>query len=220
MTATTQSGRPPVEHRFFGLDRRTILPALGVLAFAIFWSGVIPGIDEAITADEIEDGTVFELANNVSFIPTPGWVVDGVPAPGSSVLSVFDEGVQFEIRVGQFVGTPDELMDEILDTRNEVEAVGDRQSFTNPQGIPGVGVETHGARDDGALFAMTAVGPNADPEVEEATILVGGDFPAIEVTVEGPPGALNDRTDAIAAMVASITVDFASTDETDEEGDS
>lgn len=55
--------RPPVEHRLLGLDRRKILPSLGILAIVIFWSSVIPAIDEAMTSDEIEAGTVFELAS-------------------------------------------------------------------------------------------------------------------------------------------------------------
>jgi hypothetical protein len=42
----------PVEHRFAGLDRRTIAPALGVLAFLLFLTFGLPFVNAAISAED------------------------------------------------------------------------------------------------------------------------------------------------------------------------
>ena len=40
----------PVEHRFAGLDRRTIAPSLGVLVFLLFLAFGLPAINGAISS--------------------------------------------------------------------------------------------------------------------------------------------------------------------------
>jgi hypothetical protein len=46
----------PVERRFLGFDRRTILPSVGLLVLVMIWSGVLPAINAAISyTDEVED---------------------------------------------------------------------------------------------------------------------------------------------------------------------
>src|SRR3954454_21754072 len=161
---------PPVEHRLLGMDRRKFLPVLEVLALVIFWGGVIPAINEAIAGDEIEAGTVFDLTLGVSFAPAAGWLVDGVPAPSSPKLSVYDDGVKFTISSGAFVGTPDELLDTIRDLRDDFEVEGDQESLSTASGIPGSAVEIVGTNFNGGLFAFVAVDPDADPAATSAIL--------------------------------------------------
>ena len=67
----------PVEHRWLGLDRRTIAPALGVAILALFWAVVVPAIDRAIPEDrKVEAGQVFGAGNGVTVAPPTGWNVE------------------------------------------------------------------------------------------------------------------------------------------------
>jgi len=220
MTAPIDHDVPPVEHRLLGLDKRKILPTLAVLALVIFWSGVIPALDEAVDADEIEPGTEFSvggasmLGSKATFTPTPGWVVSGVPAPSSPLIELFDEGVSFTVTAGQFEGTPQELLDVIRDLHDEFGFEGDEREFSTTSGIPGSAVELVGLDEDGALFAMVQRDPDAADgatNTPRSTVSVG-----IQVIVEGPPDSIEDHADAIGQMIASFDVEFGT--DTEEDG--
>jgi hypothetical protein len=206
VTMTIADDAPPVEHRFLGLDRRKIWATLGVLALVIFWGTVIPGINEAIDADEIEPGTVLSLKGltgaTMSFTPTPGWVVEGVPLPSEPTLSIFTDGITFAVSFGTFEGTPDELLDTVRALHDDFNFEGEPQAFSTASGIPGSAVELVEIDEDGALFAMVATNPDA-----AANPAVAGSV-GIQVVVEGPPAALDDHTEDIGEMIASFTVEF------------
>jgi hypothetical protein len=42
------TGRVPVEHRFFGLDRRSLLPGLVVIGLFVLWTVVIPAVNHLV----------------------------------------------------------------------------------------------------------------------------------------------------------------------------
>jgi hypothetical protein len=57
-----------------GIDRRTVGPALLVLALAVLMSVVLPAIDGATSyRDEIDKGDVAEIADGLTLVPTTGW---------------------------------------------------------------------------------------------------------------------------------------------------
>jgi hypothetical protein len=192
MQAWQLGGPPPVEHRFLGLDRRYILPALAVLFLVLFWSAIVPAIDEAMSADEIPEGTVYTLAREVSFTPTPGWSLDGVALPATPAITMFKAGMTFDIRSGAFNGTPQDLLDVIRDTHNEFSVEGGVYPLQLSDGASGVAVQIFGTDFSGYLFAI--VGPSS------------GDSRAtgVQVVVQGPPNILPQHDDEIAQMVASI----------------
>lgn len=209
----------PIEHRFLGLDKRLIPATLGVLALVILLAGIIPAIDEAITADEIEPGTVFTVGAipgaEMTFSPAPGWVVDGVPAPSSPTISVFDEGVTFTVSPGQFDGTPEELLDTIDDLDDGIRFEGERETFTTANGIPGAVDRLVLVDSDGALFALVARDPGAASDDSGSSI--GAVQVGIRIVVDGPPQSLDDHADAIGQMIASVDVDFDPTGSDEEE---
>ena len=45
----TLTGRVPVEHRFLGLDRRSLLPGLVVIGLFVLWTVVIPALISVIS---------------------------------------------------------------------------------------------------------------------------------------------------------------------------
>ena len=67
-------GRVPVEHRFFGLDRRTLPFAIAALAVWLVWTVVLPWIDRRVPFDDpIRAGERVRLTDDVSFAPATGW---------------------------------------------------------------------------------------------------------------------------------------------------
>jgi len=58
----TPTGRVPVEHRFFGLDRRSLLPGLVVLALFVLWTVIVPSLDDLLhSSQQTKAGDVFVL---------------------------------------------------------------------------------------------------------------------------------------------------------------
>jgi hypothetical protein len=71
------AARAPVlsdERRFFGIERRTIVPALVVLGLAAVMSLVLPSIDsEASYRDQVHKGDIAEIADGITLVPASGW---------------------------------------------------------------------------------------------------------------------------------------------------
>jgi hypothetical protein len=66
--------RVPVEHRFFGLDQRTIPFAAAAAAVWLLWAIVLPQIDERIAWDDpIRAGQRIQVTDDVTFAPAEGW---------------------------------------------------------------------------------------------------------------------------------------------------
>jgi hypothetical protein len=192
-------GPPPVEHRFMGLDKRLILPTLAILAIQIVLAGVIPAINEAIKADEFPPGTVLSLRGGVEFTPAQGWIPAGVPHPASPELTIFRDGVRFTIASGDFKGTSQELLDELIsEYDDELKVAGDPRVFALSQGIQGAGTNISAYDSSGVLLAFVTQAPGS----------FGSDRnQAIRVQVKGPSEVvLNDYVQDIADMIASIRV--------------
>lgn len=193
----------PVEHRFLGLDRRTILPALAVLVLAFVFATVIPAIDNAIKPDNpVRPGDVLKLGKGLTMVPAQDWnIVKGLrvsdetnaPATGTAPPVELSNGsVSLRVLVGPFSGTPNALLDQINRVNTELEGMdqfattGDRVSVTTSQGATGV-VETFTGSDvDGKIAAFVYDGSG------------------VEILVVGLPEDMALHQDDVKAMVESI----------------
>lgn len=167
-------GHVPVEHRFLGLDRRTIPLTLIVLAVMLFFMVAMPAIDRSVGwDDETEPGDVIDLGSGVTFTPPVGWeLTDGIrvgdePASGLGAGDVFasvgNGGVVVLVRRGAFDGSADALLDQInrLRTTSESEpnrafkVTGPRRTVTTATGITGVEEAYTSASGEGRIVAFT-----------------------------------------------------------------
>jgi hypothetical protein len=101
--------------RFAGLERRTLLPAVGVLAFALVLAYALPALDRAVPyRARVAPGDVFDMGLGVTLAPAAGWRIEGgiltreqpitpVDSIGGAVRIVRGD-VAFEARTGPYDG--------------------------------------------------------------------------------------------------------------------
>jgi len=88
----TPAGWVPVEHRWFGLDRRTFTPALIVLAIALVLIYGSQALNAAVPwHNEIKAGEVLDLGGGATAVPPVGWQLEsgglvGAAGGGAPVL--------------------------------------------------------------------------------------------------------------------------------------
>jgi hypothetical protein len=195
----------PVERRLFGIDKRTILPALAVLAFGMVLGVVLPSVNESVDYDDpIVAGDVVDLVDGtLTFVPAEGWnrvdgslVGEGVPESVGSKTVLVAEDASLSITTGTFDGTPDELLDQINDLNEDLQdprglgVAGPRQPITSDSGLTGV-AETFTGLDERGVTAAFVVDVDGTP--------VG-----VEVVVRGSVETISDRLDEIAAMLDTV----------------
>lgn len=187
------ASRPTVEHRVFGLDRRLLLPTLAVYLVVVLWAGVLPAIDEAVDADEIAPGTIYDIGP-ARFTPTAGWILAVPPSPvgQSTAATVFKDGVSFTVKGGLWDGSAEELLTRVADDRNDFTVDGPSRTFTSSQGFDGVTRAINGTNFTGLLMAI-----------------VDGEGAGVEVTVTGPADVLHQQTEHVGQMIASIVFETA-----------
>jgi hypothetical protein len=178
----------PVERRWLGLDRSTILPTLIVLGFALLMGSVIPAVNRAIPYDDrIETGDVMAAGRGVTFVPATDWGVTSgvrvgdVPASGATppTTTLENGDTTFSVTVAPYDGTAEELLAQIKKTSQALEDVigltvnSDPISIQTSQGLDGVIAEYSGTASDGVVAAfvddgtgieVVAIGANDPPE--------------------------------------------------------
>lgn len=167
-------GHVPVEHRFLGLDRRTIPLTLFVLAVMVVFMVVVPAIDRAVGwDDEIIAGDVIDLGQGLTFVPAVGWEltsgtrttdapVTGVGGPETRA-SIGNGGVVVQVDRSGFDGTADELLDRVNQLRTTSDAepnrsfkvTGPRTTVTTASGLTGVSEAYTSANGEGRMLAFT-----------------------------------------------------------------
>lgn len=200
--AAPREGFVPVERRFLGLDKRTILPAIAVLLLAMVFGGVLPAINSAVSFDqEVKAGDVITLGRGITFVPAVGWGIEKgtltsdqpISGAASPTATVVNGGVDFTVRTGPFRGTPDELLTIINRTTKRIKknsgfhVTSRRATVTTDQGEKGVAEGYTSTDNEGAMFAI----------VFGAT--------GVQVTAIGPQGAVKRNLRGVARMAASIT---------------
>jgi len=191
----------PVDRRWLGLDRRTILPALVVLALALLMGSVLPAINQSVAYDDkVAAGDVIEVDGGVTFVPPVGWgITDGVrsgqrPVSGSypDTATVVDGDVSFSIKTAPFQGDANALLEQIRTTTTALDGsqgfhfTSEPTDIVTASGDRGVAARFQGARSDGLIAAF-----------------VFGDR-GVQVTAYGSPDAIDNPTAEVAAMIAGI----------------
>jgi hypothetical protein len=201
--------------RVAGIDRRTVGPALLVLALAGLMSLVFPLLDSrASYRDTVHKGEVAEVAAGITFVPTPGWSLATGAVVGQTrsqvgstqATEVVDGGVDLSIQAAPFAGSPSDLLTrlnridrDLRHARGRTATVTGRYAVTTRQGVVGVGEDFSGATTEGSVVAFVfrtravATGSQARPASE-----------GVEIVVAGPRDSMSRQRDAIVAMVRSL----------------
>jgi hypothetical protein len=204
------------QSRIAGIDRRTVVPALLVLALAVLMSVVLPSIDnETAYSSQIAHGDVAQLADGITLVPAAGWdltsgaLVGQVRSPvGSTATTQLVIGsVRFTVQAAPFSGTPSALLrrinrinDDLAQARGGATAMGRHYRVATREGVVGVAENFVGVARQGSVLAFVfrtppAAGSQGQPMRE-----------GVEVVVSGPDGPLSRRRDEIVAMIRSIRV--------------
>ncbi|MFC8043309.1 hypothetical protein [Nocardia sp. NPDC057353] len=193
----------PVDRRWFGMDRRTLLPALVVLALAFLQGVLLPRLDAALADDDVTAaGDVIALNGGITFPAEPGWaLVDGErigdepSGQGYPTVAVLARGgTRFTVQTGAFGGDANALLDQIertdaaLSGGRGLTASGDPTPITTESGATGVVTRFAAAQLDGVLAAFVFDGTG------------------VEIVAVGPaqPGA--DILTEVGAMIAGLDV--------------
>lgn len=191
----------PVDRRWLGLDRATLLPATVVIVFAVVMAVVLPALDRAAPYDDVvAAGDVLELDGEITFTPATGWgITAGVraserPASGlyPDTATVVDGDVTVTVRTGVFTGDAEALLTRITTTAaalhgtRGLHVTGEPETIVTATGARGVIAGYSGTHTDGVIAAF-----------------VFGDR-GVQVVATGPADMPADTTDAVAHMITSI----------------
>jgi hypothetical protein len=210
MSATTN--RTADRQRVAGIDRRTIGPALLVLALAVLMSVVLPSIDNDTPYREaVHKGDVVEIADGITLVPAAGWhLASGVlagrtrtPAGSTGTTELVDGGVDFDVQAAPFAGTPSALLGQVnkinadlAHARGSTATTSDRYAVTTRQGVGGVAEDFAGVEKQGSIvaFVFRSRAESTGQSTREG----------VEIVVSGPRGAISRRRDAVVAMIRSL----------------
>lgn len=194
----------PAREHMLGFEKRTIRPAVIVIALVAVFVGLLPAIDQSIAYDrEIAAGDIIDLGSGFTFVPAEGWglasgmlVTDHTPSdPGSgshldAILT--SEGVSLRVITGPFSGTPEELLDQV---RKLNQAFGVIEGYTVVTDMEPV------TTDDGFEgMAQAFTGVNVEGII--TTFVIDG--VGIEFIISGPPGSLAANDDTVPDMISSL----------------
>ncbi|GLZ48872.1 hypothetical protein Acsp06_50570 [Actinomycetospora sp. NBRC 106375] len=194
--------RVPVEHRWFGIDRRTLPWAVVAAAVWALWVLLVPAVNDAIAwSDQTRPGDVLLVAREgVTVVPPVGWglqsglrTTDRPRAAGGTAPPILlgQEGVQILVRSAAWSGSTADLLDSAsgisVGQAGGSLSLGDPQNFTTLAGLPGLVRSTSSPRADGLL----------------AAVVVGGT--GVEVTVKGPPDQVRATAEPVRRMLTSIS---------------
>ncbi|MGW5571119.1 hypothetical protein ACWEVD_07925 [Nocardia thailandica] len=189
----------PVDRRLLGIDKRTIVPALIVLALAFLQGVLLPRIDAAVPEKDVTAaGDVIAVQGGIGFTAAGGWSLvagertsdepAGQGYPPQAVLT--RGGTQFVVRVGTFDGDAAALLSRIERTDEllggALRAEGDPVAITTRGGVDGMITRYAAATTDGVLAAFVLDGTG------------------IEVVAVGPAEPGQDVLGQVAEMIASI----------------
>lgn len=193
-TSVQPAGWVPVEQRWWGLDRRALVPAVVVAVFAAVCFWVLPAINSAVQVDDrIRAGDVVQVGDDVTFAPAAGWTLavglrsgasPGTPYPGQA--QVMKGAVAFSVTTSDFDGTPRQLLAQIESNNDRVppssavRIVGRPATFTTTTGQRGVLTRFSNGETVGFIAALVfggtgvetvALGPNTIDKPTAAQIL-------------------------------------------------
>jgi len=194
----------PVERRFLGFDKATIVPSVVILVFVLALGTWLPNINKLISYDnEAKAGDVLDLGEGIRITPVPGWnIVSGLrvtdePNTGrgsiENTVTLVSGAVTFQVVRAPFAGTTSELLDQV--NRNN-ELLKDNQGFhvTSP-----AATATTSQGDEGLVERYAGT----DTEGITAAFIFGDQ--GVKVTAVGPQGAVRDQVNDVATMIDSLS---------------
>ncbi|MFD6178181.1 MULTISPECIES: hypothetical protein [unclassified Isoptericola] len=141
----------PVERRWLGMDRRTLLPAAIVVVLVALAMWGLPALDRAVPVDDPAQAGDVVRVGDVEFDPAAGWNLDsGVlasdpPESGGfpDTAQVSKDGFVFSVASDEFDGTPRELMAQLQKNNERLKNgatidMGQVETFQTAQGERGV----------------------------------------------------------------------------------
>jgi hypothetical protein len=193
----------PVERRFLGLDRRTLLPAAVVLLLFAVAVWVLPAINSRVTVDDpIVAGDVIQVGSAVEFVPAVGASLiagsrKAEPGRGGeypSTAAVSYNGTVFEVITDTYDGTPAQLLAQIK--RNDeglrpadgagLHVTSEPVTITNATGEHGVAAHYDSAHAVGLVATFVFAGTG------------------VEIIAVGPQQVQDTVTRQITAMLQSV----------------
>jgi hypothetical protein len=211
LVATTSTAR-----RSAGIDGRTVVPALLVLALAVLMSVVLPSIDSATSyRDQIDAGDVAELADGLTLVPATGWdLATGAlvghtrsPVGTTGTTEVVDGSVELQVQTAPFDGTPSALLTRVNKIDADLERLQGsavartrRYAVRTRQGVVGVAEDFVGVHKQGTVvaFVLRSRGQSTSSQGEATA-------EGVAVVVAGPKASISRRRDDIVAMIRSIS---------------
>lgn len=187
----------PVDQRRLGLDKRTIGPALLVLAWALLMTLIVPTITAlAVPARTpvIVTGDQILLDGGVTFTPPVGWkLTDGVVAedlPNSgapSSVTLTQGAFVATVENDAYTGTSEQLLNDLVRAGQLRGTIGRHVRTTSTSGA------------QGTVASLSS--PNRTGLV--AAYVIGGT--GVTIIVQGPETSANAPTNQIAAMITSVS---------------
>jgi hypothetical protein len=192
--------RVPVEHRWLGLDRRSIPYAAAALGVLALWAWVMPWVaDQVAWDDPIVAGESIQVSDEVTMAAAPGWgVVSGLRTTDDTRSGETSEdqtvlvkdGVVLAVTQGPFDESPARLLEQlelIFTTTEDGFAVkGEPANRTTASGLRGVAQDYTSATSVGTL----------------TTFVVDGT--GIDVQAIGPRAQMAAHEDEVEAMIDSL----------------
>ncbi|WP_200932656.1 hypothetical protein [Aeromicrobium sp. Leaf245] len=202
MTSTMKSPDDwvPVERRWLGMDRATLVPAAVVTALVVLAFWVLPAIDDHLQVDDpIRPGDVVQVGS-AELVPATGWnLVAGVRQGEAKTTGMYPQqavltsgGLTFQVLVDDYDGTAAELLEQVEQNNEQV-----KDTAFAVSGDPTTIQSTGG--DRGALATFTS----ADSDGFLAAYVFDG--VGVEVVAVGPSSLSGDSLgDEVARMLLSI----------------
>jgi hypothetical protein len=186
--STELPGWVPVEHRWSGLDRRQLKPALFVLAVALLLIYGWPALNAVVPWNNpTRAGDVLDLGAGATAVPPVGWQLEdgaltrdnaGV-SPTSESVKLVKGGAQIQMSGATFSGDAAAFLEQVLDAEGtDANISGAPATFRTSSGLVGVVRSASGPKGDEliAAFKMSASAPDDAPALLVAAATVPGEF--------------------------------------------
>jgi hypothetical protein len=200
--------------RSAGIDRRTVGPALLVLALAVLMSVVLPSIESATPyRDQVDKGDVAEIADGFTLVPATGWdLATGAlvghtrsPVGTTATTEVVDGSVELQVETAPFDGTPSALLTRVNKIDADLErlqgsaaATTRRYAVRTRQGAVGVAEDYVGVHKQGTIVAFVFRSREQSTSSQGEATREG-----VVVVAAGPKGPISRRRDDIVDMIRS-----------------
>ncbi|WP_250003515.1 hypothetical protein [Actinoplanes sp. M2I2] len=200
-------GWVPVEHRWFGLDRRMLRPALFVLVVALLLIYGWPALNAIVPWNNpTRAGDVLDLGAGATAVPPVGWQLEdgtlvsdrtGV-SPTQESVKLAKGGATIQMTGASFNGTAAQFLDQVITSQDpQADISGSPATFTTTSGLVGVVRSASGTGGDELLAAF------------KMSLSTPATAPALLVNVSAVPGEFQQVSSEVETFLRSITPEAA-----------